>query len=136
MEVPRLGVKLELQLPAYATAIATPDLHRNSWKCWILNPLSKVRDRICILMYTSWVHYPWATSETPYSFLLMVIQLLIVILVFLWEVVSLTLCTPPSSLTPKLGFSIYNIMSSAKSAILLTSNLVEFYPFFIPNCSV
>ena len=26
MEVPRLGVKLELQLPAYATAIATPDL--------------------------------------------------------------------------------------------------------------
>ena len=25
MEVPRLGVKLELQLPAYATAIAMPD---------------------------------------------------------------------------------------------------------------
>ena len=26
MEVPRVGVELELQLPAYATAIATPDL--------------------------------------------------------------------------------------------------------------
>ena len=26
MEAPRLGVKLELQLPAYATATATPDL--------------------------------------------------------------------------------------------------------------
>lgn len=25
MEVPRLGVELELQLPAYATATATPD---------------------------------------------------------------------------------------------------------------
>jgi len=25
MEVPRLGVQLELQLPAYATATATPD---------------------------------------------------------------------------------------------------------------
>ena len=30
MEVPRVGVELELQLPAYATAIATPDL---SWVC-------------------------------------------------------------------------------------------------------
>ena len=28
MEVPRLGVKSELQLPAYATAIATPDPSR------------------------------------------------------------------------------------------------------------
>ena len=26
MEVPRLGVELELQPPAYTTAIATPDL--------------------------------------------------------------------------------------------------------------
>ena len=28
MEVPRLGVKSELQLPAYTTATATPDLSR------------------------------------------------------------------------------------------------------------
>ena len=42
MEVPRLGIELELQLPAYATAAATTnpshvcDLHRSSWQCWTL----------------------------------------------------------------------------------------------------
>ena len=58
MEVPRLGVKLELQLPAYGTdtAIATwdlshlSDLHHSSGQCQILNSLSEVRDRTCILM--------------------------------------------------------------------------------------
>ena len=49
MEVPRLGVESELQLPAYVTATATRDpslicdLHHSSWHCWILNPLSKAR---------------------------------------------------------------------------------------------
>ena len=28
--------------------------HSSSWQCWILNPLSEVRDRTCILMDTSW----------------------------------------------------------------------------------
>ena len=61
MEVPRLGVELELQLPAYATATAMPnpsqvsDLHHRSKQCWILNPLSKARDQTCILMDTSQV---------------------------------------------------------------------------------
>ena len=47
MEIPRLGVELELQLPACTTATATPDLsricnrHCSLWQCWILNPLSK-----------------------------------------------------------------------------------------------
>ena len=51
MEVPGLGVKLELQLPAYTTATATPDpshifdLHHSSRQCQILNPLSKARDQ-------------------------------------------------------------------------------------------
>ena len=60
MEVPRLGVELELQLPAYTTAIAMPDpsqvcdLYCSSWQHQILNPLSEARDRICILMDTSW----------------------------------------------------------------------------------
>ena len=51
MEVPRLGVISELQLPAYATATATPDLsrvcdlHHSSWKRWVLNPLSEARDQ-------------------------------------------------------------------------------------------
>ena len=59
-----LGVKLELRLPAYATATAIRDLshfcdlqHR-TWQCWILNPLSKARDQTCILMDTSRVRNP------------------------------------------------------------------------------
>jgi len=46
MEVPMLGVKLELQLLAYATARATQDLSHvcdllySSWQLQILNPLS------------------------------------------------------------------------------------------------
>ena len=64
MEVPRLGVELELQLPAYSTATATWDLspvfnlHRSSWKRQILNPLSEARDRTCILMGINWVRNP------------------------------------------------------------------------------
>ena len=59
MEVPRLGVKSELQLPGYTTATATPDLshicnlHHSLQQCWILNLLSKARDQTCILMDTS-----------------------------------------------------------------------------------
>ena len=62
MEVPRLGVELELWLSAYITATAMPylshgcDLHHSSQQCPILNPLNKARDLICILMDTSWVH--------------------------------------------------------------------------------
>ena len=50
-EVPKLGVELQLQLPAYATATATPD-HGNarSWQRQILNPLSKARNQIYVLM--------------------------------------------------------------------------------------
>ena len=33
------------------------DLHHSSQQCQILNPLSKARDRTCILMDTSQVHY-------------------------------------------------------------------------------
>ena len=50
MEVPRLGVKSELQLLAYVTATAMPDpsqvcdLHRSSWQHWIPKSLSKARD--------------------------------------------------------------------------------------------
>ena len=51
MEVPRLGVKAELQLLAYSTATAVQDvsyvfnLHHSSWQHWILNPLSEARDQ-------------------------------------------------------------------------------------------
>ena len=58
MEVPWLAVKSELQLPAYTTVTAMPDLShicnlgRSLWQCQILYPLSKARDRTCILMDT------------------------------------------------------------------------------------
>ena len=44
MEVPKLGVELELQLLAYTTAHG------------ILNPLSEARDQIHILMDASQIH--------------------------------------------------------------------------------
>ena len=61
MDVSRLRLKSELQLPAYTTATAMQDpscicdLHYSSWKCWILNPLSKARDGTLILMGPSQV---------------------------------------------------------------------------------
>ena len=62
MEVPRLGVKSELQLPAYTTATAMRNLspvcniYHSLWQCQILNPLSE--DWTHIHMVTSWVHNP------------------------------------------------------------------------------
>ena len=50
MEVPRLGVQLELQLLAHTTATAMWDpsrvceLHHSSQQCRILNPLSQAWD--------------------------------------------------------------------------------------------
>ena len=62
MEVPRLGVKLELQLPAYTTATAMQDmnhifdLYHSSGQCQILDPRSEARDGTHILVDTSQVH--------------------------------------------------------------------------------
>ena len=70
MEIPRLRVKSELQLPAYPTATATQDLscvcdlYHSSQQCPILNPLSEARDQTCILRHTSQVHFHWATTGT------------------------------------------------------------------------
>ena len=61
MEVPRLGVELERQLLAYATATATLDLshvfslYHSLQRYWILKPLSEARDWTLIFMDTSWV---------------------------------------------------------------------------------
>ena len=55
MEVAKLGVESELQMPAYTTPIAMQDpshifeLPHSSWKCQILNPLSKARDQTQVL---------------------------------------------------------------------------------------
>ena len=70
-------VKLELQLPAYVTAIGTPDpshvcdLCHSSRQCWIINPLNKTRDQTRILMDTSQVLNPLShngNSLSPLSF--------------------------------------------------------------------
>ena len=59
MEVPRLGVESELQLPAYTTATAMQDprrlcyLHHSSRQCQVLNPPSEAKDRTCVLMDAS-----------------------------------------------------------------------------------
>ena len=56
MEVPRLGVESELQLPASTTATVTQDLscvcdlRYSSRQHWILNVLSKARDQTHILV--------------------------------------------------------------------------------------
>ena len=59
-----------LQLLAYATAIAMQDLshicdlYHSSGQCQILKPLSKARDRTCILMDTSRVLFPGLSRFT------------------------------------------------------------------------
>ena len=60
-EVPRLGFESEVQLPAYTTTTATPDLSRScdllhsSRQRRIVNPLSEAGDRTCVLMDASQV---------------------------------------------------------------------------------
>ena len=65
MEVPRPGVKSELQLPACSTAVATEDishicdLHHSSWQLWILNPLSEAR----VAPASSWIPVRFVFAE-------------------------------------------------------------------------
>ena len=75
MEVPRLGVESELQMPAYTTATATRDLslvydlHHSSLPCQIFL-LSETRDQTHILMDTIQVCFCWATTGAPLLLLL------------------------------------------------------------------
>ena len=59
MEVARLGLELELQLPATATQDPSRicNLHHSSRQSRILNPLSGARDQTLIFMDCSRVHY-------------------------------------------------------------------------------
>ena len=72
MEVPRLRVKSELQLPAYATAIAMPDpsrvchLRHSSWQWQILNPLIEAMDRTHNLLVPSRIYFRCAMTRTLY----------------------------------------------------------------------
>ena len=68
MEVPKLGVRSELQLLAYATATPEPsqvcNLHHSSWQRWIPDPLSKARDQTHILMDTSQIGFRCTANGT------------------------------------------------------------------------
>ena len=78
MEVPRLGVELELQLPAYATA--TPDLshicslYHSSQQRQIVNPLSEARDQIHNLMVPSQICFCCAMMGTPLLYFLIMVD--------------------------------------------------------------
>ena len=71
MEVPRLGVQLELFPPAYIRATAMPDPscvcnpHHSSRQLWIRNPLSKARDQTRNLMVPSWTPLCCTMTGTP-----------------------------------------------------------------------
>ena len=71
IEVLRLRVKLELQLPAYITVTATQDpshvcdLHHSPGQRWIPDPLNETRDQTGILMDTSQIRFYCCTMGTP-----------------------------------------------------------------------
>ena len=71
MEVPRLGNKSELQLPAYTRAKSTSDpscvcnIYHSSQQHQILNPMSKARCQTWVLMSTSQIHFHCAMMGTP-----------------------------------------------------------------------
>ena len=75
MEIPRLGVKQELQLLAYTTVPAmldwshVCDLHQSSQQHPILSPLSEARDGTRMLMDTTSQNcFHCATTVTPYTY--------------------------------------------------------------------
>ena len=74
MEVPRLGVKLELWAYAIATAMGdlscVCDLYHSSQPRQILNPLSEARDRTHILMDTSRVCFQLSHTGNSLKYLL------------------------------------------------------------------
>ena len=71
MEVPRLGVELELQLLATATAMwdlsHVCDLHHSLRQRRILNPLSEARDQTHNLMVPSRIRVCCTMMGTPIS---------------------------------------------------------------------
>ena len=81
MEVPRLGVESELQLPPYTTAATLSHSHSNATSViqatsgtytaalqqhWILKPLSEGRDRTLILMDTSQFLNPLSPNRNSF----------------------------------------------------------------------
>ena len=73
MEVPRLRVESELQLPAYTTATAMPDvssicnLYHSSQQRRILNSLIEARNQTSNLMVPSQIRFCCTMTGTPES---------------------------------------------------------------------
>ena len=76
MEFPRLKVQSELWQLTYVTATETQDpscfcdLHHSSRQCWVLNPLSKARDRThmsSILVGFISAEPQWELPFSPFS---------------------------------------------------------------------
>jgi len=71
MEVSRLGIESELQLPAYATATATwvpshvCDLHHSSRQHRILNPLSEAREQTHNLVVPIGIRFHYTMMGAP-----------------------------------------------------------------------
>ena len=65
------SIYLEIELSAYTTATATPDLsrvsdlHHSSWQHRILNPLREAMDQTHYLMVPSWICFHCATMGIP-----------------------------------------------------------------------
>ena len=78
MDVLKLGVELEWQLPAYTTATAMQDprhacnLHHSSQQCQILNQMSEAKDRTRFLTDTSQIRFCCATTGTPWKKLFLI----------------------------------------------------------------
>ena len=70
-EVPGLGVKSELQLLAYTTAMWDPNLicslRHSSWQCQMPNPLSEAMDQTRILTGTSRICFHCTRMGTPWK---------------------------------------------------------------------
>ena len=119
MEDPRLRVESEQQLPAYitATAMLDPsfvfDLHHSSQ---IPHSLSEARNRIHILMDTSWICFCCATTETPsFSFLLVTFS---------------TVSIKSLSLKPSFKVIILSLAHIKKGTFLVSNNRIvsKLYP--------
>ena len=68
MEVPRLGVELELHLLPYHSHSNICDLHCSSWQHWIPDPLSEAGDRTHILMNAGGIRFCCTTKGTSHHF--------------------------------------------------------------------
>ena len=119
MELPGLGVTLELQLLACTTATTAPDLihvcdlHYSLWQRQILNPLNETRVWTCILMDTGWVLNPLSHNGN-------------------YTIASLNILFIPTLFTPGTLIIWINICSFDIILIGLYSFKMVFYVYFFP----